>query len=180
LPQKLNLTFKAPFEIRGAKKNIHGVFPDEIAQEFAAFLSLITRRRIFVGNQTRLNDLPIEKNVHLYSRSHAQEFQISKIIDTSEIYQLLNNLQKMDRHIANAFILAMRLYHSAIDMMYVEPEFSYLLLVTCLESISSGLYVGYLPENEEEFLDSRFPGWKRVLNVANETEKNKMLQKNCC
>jgi hypothetical protein len=75
LPQKLCLTFKAPYEKRGTETiSVQGQFPDEIAQEFAAFLSLVTRRRIFVGNQTRLNDLPIERNVYLEGVGLALDF----------------------------------------------------------------------------------------------------------
>lgn len=157
MPQKLCLTFRPAYETRG---NISGTFSDETAKEFAAFLSLVSRRRVFVDKQTRYDNIPIEEDVDLYIQSHSQEPQWSKLIKRDEIYQLLNNLQKMDRGIARAFILAMRLYHSAIDIMYVEPEFSYLLLVTCLESISSGVYATFRPENGEGYLNSRFPGWK--------------------
>lgn len=58
---------------------------------------------------------------------------------------------------------AMRLYHSAIGMMYFEPEFSYLFLVTALETISSVINRDYKPDKEQEFLNSRFPGWNEGL-----------------
>jgi hypothetical protein len=166
LPQKLVLTFKPPYEVRRDTKKVHsrGVYPHEIAKEFAAFLSLVTRRRIFCGRQMRYDGLPIEEEVDVYQRSHFQEKQRLKEINPQEIYQLLENLQSMDRHIAEGFILAMRLYHSAVEMMYTEPEFSYLFLIMCLETISSVAHEDYKPGNEEEFLDSRYPGWKVISN----------------
>lgn len=165
LPQKLCLTFKAPYS---------GIFPEEIAKEFAAFLSLVTRRRVFVGRQIRYNGLPIEQEVDIYKHLHFQEKQRLKEIEPKEIYQLLENLQTMDRRIANSFILAMRLYHSAVEMMYTEPEFSYLFLVTCLEAISSAVYKDYRPNNEEEFLDSRFPEWRGLLNTLPPKKKEEL------
>lgn len=141
LPQKLCLTFKAPYETKLDKERIKlgGIFPHEIAKEFAAFLSLVTRRRVFVGKQLRYSGLPIEEEVDQYDRSHFQESQRLKEIDPKNIEQLLRNLQSMPRNFADGYILALRLYHLAVEMMYTEPEFSYLLLVTCLEAVSSAV-----------------------------------------
>jgi hypothetical protein len=167
LPQNLCLTFKAPDEVKKDTKNCHisGIFPHEIAKEFAAFLSLVTRRRVFVERQTRYDGLPIVQEVEQYQRPYSQERQRLKEIDPNQIYQLLENLQTMDRRISNGFILAMRLYHAAVEMMYTEPEFSYLFLVTCLEAISSVVYEDYRPNSEEEFLDSRTPEWRSLFNI---------------
>ena len=176
LPQKLCLTFKAPYDVRKDTGGFtsSGISPEEIAKEFAAFLSLVTRRRVFVGRQIRYNGLPIEQEVDIYKHLHFQEKQRLKEIEPKEIYQLLENLQTMDRRIANSFILAMRLYHSAVEMMYTEPEFSYLFLVTCLEAISSAVYKDYRPNNEEEFLDSRFPEWRGLLNTLPPKKKEEL------
>lgn len=171
LPQKLCLTFKAPYENKKTTNPSHitiGYFPDEIAKEFAAFLSLVTRRRIFVDRQIRQEGLPIEQKVKLYEQIHFQERQRLKEIEPQEIYQLLNNLHAMDRSIANSFVLAMRLYHSAIEMMYTEPEFSYLFLILCMEAISSVVKKDYVPENTEEILNSRFPGWSKINSLLAE------------
>jgi hypothetical protein len=167
LPQKLCLTFRAPREERWHSNNscVSGFFSHEIAKELAAFLSLVTRRRIFVDKQIRYEGLPVEDEAELYSRSHVQERQRLKEIQPKEIYRLLDNLQNMDRSIANGFILAMRLYHSAIGIMYTEPEFSYLLLVTCLEAVSSAVFKDFQIDDEERFLDSRFPGWDKICNA---------------
>jgi len=167
LPQKLTLTFKPPFEVKRDTKHVHagGEYPHEIAKEFAAFLSLVTRRRIFCGKQMRYDGLPIEQEADIYQRSHFQERQRLKEIDPKQIYQLLKTLQAMDRRIAEGFILAMRLYHSAVEMMYTEPEFSYLFLIMCLETISSVVHEDYKPGSEEEFLDSRHPGWTAISNL---------------
>jgi len=160
LPQRLCLTFQAPHEERCHSDNFHlsGFFSHEIAKEFAAFLSLVTRRRIFVVRQMRYEGLPIEDETELYSRSSVQERQRLKEIHPQEIYRLLDNLRAMDRRIAKGFILSMRLYHSAIDMAYTEPEFAYLLLVISLEAIASVAYEEYRPDNIEAVLKSIFPG----------------------
>lgn len=181
LPQKLCLTLKAPYEERRGTGRFQssGIFPEEIAKEFAAFLSLVTRRRIFVGRMIRSNGLPIEQEVDLYKHIHFQARQRLKEIEPEEIYQLLENLQAMDRSMANGFILAMRLYHSAVEMLYTEPEFSYLFLVTCLEAISSVVYKDYKPNNEEDFLDSRDHGWRDLINTSKQrVELKKLLLKN--
>ncbi len=179
LPQKLCLTFKAPHEVKKETEHvsISGIFAHEIAKEFAAFLSLYTRRRVFAEKQLRYDGLPIEQEGEIYQRSHFQERQRLKEIDPKEIYKLLDNLQALDRNIANGFMLAMRLYHSAIEMMYVDPEFAYLFLVTALETISSVVYKEYKPENEREFLDSRFPGWKKGLTEEQRVPLKRILLK---
>lgn len=177
-PQKLCLTFKAPYEVKKDTETFRssGIFPEEIAKEFAAFLSLVTRRRVFIGKQMRYNGLPIEQEVDLYPQSHFQERQRLKEIDPKEIYQLLEKLQALDRRIANSFILAMRLYHSAIEMMYTEPEFSYLFLVTSLEAISSIVYkkedvmpsdVGDGHTELDRFMDSQYKGWRELYDTSN-------------
>ncbi len=179
LPQKLCLTFKAPHEVKKDTGHTHisGIFAHEIAKEFAAFLSLFTRRRVFAEKQLRVDGLPIEQEGEIYQRSHFQERQRLKEIDPKEIYKLLDNLQALDRNIANGFILAMRLYHSAVGMMYVDPEFAYLFLVTALETISSVLFKDYKPEDEEEFLDSRFPDWKKGLTEEQRISLKEVLLK---
>jgi len=173
LPQKLCLTFKAPYEMKINRERVKlsGIFSHEIAKEFAAFLSLVTRRRVLVGKQLRYDGLPIEEEVDQYERSHFQERQRLKELEPKKIYQLLDNLQSMDRYIANGYILALRLYHLAIEMAYTEPEFSYLLLVTCLEAISSAIFKEYTPENKEEYLDSTFPGWNQIYDFSSVEQK---------
>jgi len=179
LPQKLCLTFRAPFETR-QEGHLVGNFPHEIAKEFTAFLSLITRRRIFVTKKTRSDGLPMEEKVELYQHSHFQEKQMDKVIEPKEIKQLLDKLQAMDEHIANGFILAIRLYHSATEMMYTEPEFSYLFLISSLEAISSAvihkkdLIPGGEDDKKDKFWDLEFPEWKGVLDTFPSGQKEQM------
>lgn len=188
LPQKLCLTFKAPYEVRSDSKNFHSaaIYDDEeIAKEFAAFLSLVTRRRVFVNKGTRYEGLPIEKEVDIYQHAHFQEKQRLKEIKPREIYQLLYNLQAMKRKIANSFILAMRLYHSAIEMMYLEPEFSYLFLVMSLEAISSVVYekedvmpsdVGNGHSELDRFLDSTYSSWRKHCDISTPELKKQVIK----
>lgn len=175
LPQKLCLTFRAPLETR-QEGHLVGNFPHEIAKEFTAFLSLITRRRIFVTKKTRSDGLPMEEEVELYQYSHFQEEQINKPIEPKEIKQLLGKLQAMDEHIANGFVLGMRLYHSATEMMYTEAEFSYLFLISSLEAISSTVFRDWEP-NRRDFLDKGFPGWIELEKALSSQEQKEKLQK---
>lgn len=165
LPQKLCLTFKAPYRVERKSDSfiIRGLLSHETAKEFAAFLSIITRRRVFVAKQIRDNGMPVEEEIDIYQQTHFQEMQKMKEIEPKEIYQFLENLLAMDSNIAKGFVLAMRLYHSAIEIMYTEPEFSYLFLVMCLEAISSVVHKDYKPDNEEEFLESKISVLKELL-----------------
>jgi len=185
VPQSLALTFRAPYEVKKESdaSRVSGIFADEIAKEFAALLSLITRRRVFAVRQTRYDGLPLEQDSELYQRAHYQEGQRLKEIKPDEIYRLLWNLQAMQRPTANAFVLAMRLYHSAVEMIYTEPEFSYLFLVTCLETISSAVYKEYKPSDEgdrptelEEFLNSRFPRWDKLFVPLTPENRSRLVE----
>lgn len=186
-PQKLCLTFKAPYEVRSNSKGFYngGIYDEEIAKEFAGFLSLVTRRRVFVGKGMRYGGLPIEKEVDIYQHSHLQEGQRLKEIEPKEIYQLLDNLQAMKKEIGKSFILAMRLYHSAIEMMYLEPEFSYLFLVMSLEAISSVVYkkkdvmptdVGNGRSELDQFLDSNYSGWRKHCDISTPESKAQVIK----
>lgn len=120
--------------------------------------------------------MPIEEEVELYQHSHVQERQKPKKIKPEEIRDLLQNLEVMDKPIAKGFILGMRLYHSAVEMMYTEPEFSYLFLITCLEAVSSALYQDYRPDNEEEFLESRFHELRALLDSLSEEKRTRLKE----
>lgn len=183
-PQKLCLTFNAP-QIERRKANVMSLDfdPDDAAKEFSAFLSLVTRRRVFPVGQTRSSGLPVEQAANIYARPHSQERQQLKEIDPSEISQLMTNLQNMNRKLANSFILSMRLYHSAVEMMYSEPEFAYLFLVTSIESISSALYAGLWPNDEGEgktelyqYLDSAYQGWRDVCDISTDEKRKNVIE----
>jgi hypothetical protein len=185
LPQKLCLSFHPPPLLTHETKYLSGTrfYIDEIAKEFSAFLSIITRRRVFTVGLTRVNGLPIEESVNIYQRHHFQEKQSLREIQPSEIYALLGNLQAMDRRLARSFILAMRLYHSAVEMMFTEPEFSYLFLVMSLEAISSVAYEDVSPSGEgdgrtelDQFLDSSYPGWRRLCDISTPDRRVKVIK----
>jgi len=180
LPQKLCLTFKAFEEVKVDKEThrVSGLFPRETAEEFTAFLSLITRRRIFVSKQIRYDSLPIEEEMP-YRQSNLQMHQRLREIDPKRIYRLLDNLQGMDRRIGDSFILATRLYHSAVKMLYTEPEFAYLFLVMSLEAISSAVHRDLKPSDIEgnyidRYLDSTYPRWRQLCNISTPERKSKV------
>lgn len=184
LPQKLCLTFRDPIlETRTKAVTSISPHPDETAKEFAAFLSLVTRRRVFPVSQTRVNGLPTEQAVDMYLRSHSQERQQLKEIEPAEVYRLLKNLQKMDRQIAQRYVLSMRLYHSAVEMMYSEPEFAYLFLVTSLEAIASAVYSDLRPGDKgkrhtelDHYLDSAYPGWREYCDISTPEKRTQVIE----
>lgn len=184
IPQKLCLTFKAPIQTQVIGRTT-SISPRQgaIAKEFTAFLSLITRRRVFAVGQTRESGLPTETTTEIYTRSHQQERQQLKEIDPEYIYRLLNNLQAMDRQIAESYVLGMRLYHSAIEMMYTEPDFAYLFLVMSLEAISSVVNKDisldkYDDKELEQYLNSSYPGWKNFTTSESRLSVIQMLLSN--
>jgi len=183
LPQKICLTFHAPMRERKTEKvTSTGIYPHEAAKEFAAFMSLVTRRRIFAIGQSRADGLPVEEAVDVYERSHFQERQILKEIDPSEIEKLLTNLHHLDKRVAQGFVLATRLYHAAVEMMYPEPEFAYTFLVMSLEAIASAVYKDVEPSDEgegrtelEHYLDSTYPGWRQHFNITDAQQRRKVI-----
>ena len=177
LPQKLTVTFASPNITKIDEDHFHlgGEFPDEIASDFVAFLSLYTRRRLFPGGITRIGNLPISEQADTNNRI-IRIRQLPREIDTKDFYALLSNLQKMDRKIAETFILSMRLYYYAVNIMYSDPEFSYLLLIICLETIASIVNEKYMPNNIENYLDSRFSGWKEIHDHISPALRNNLIQ----
>lgn len=182
LPQKLCLTFRDPLIERRTEKTISiGPNPDTTGKEFTAFLSLITRRRVFPVGQTRVNGLPTEGKTHIYERSHSQERQEFKEIKPQEVYRMMINLQGMDRETAQRYVLSMRLYHSAIEMMYSEPEFAYLFLVMSVEAIASWVYADLKPSDKAEpgdvdhYLNSSFPGWQKYCDISTPQKKEQVV-----
>jgi len=176
LPQKLCLTFLNPIvERRTGNIVTLGDNTDDTVKEFAAFLSLVTRRRVFPVGQTRANELPSEQSVTLYDRSHTQERQRLKEIDPLRVYEMLKHLQSMNRATAQSFVLSMRFYHSAVEIMYTEPEFAYLFLVTSVEALASAAVsvddIKFNGEGEgktelHQYLDSTYPGWRKYCDKS--------------
>jgi hypothetical protein len=184
LPQKLCLTFRDPVLKRGTEQaTTVGPDSDEAATEFAAFLSIYTRRRVFPVGQTRVDGFPAEQPVGAYLRPHSQEPQQIKELNPSEVYQLLRNLQSMDRQTARRCVLSMRLYHSAIEMMYSQPEFAYVFLVMSLEAIASAVYPDLKPGDKtkddselDQYLDSTYPGWRHHCDVSTPEKRDEVCK----
>ena len=176
LPQHLSLCFRAPHEIKDTRSiHIEGLFPHEIAQEFAAFLSLVTRRRVIGDMQCRMGGLPIEDRGRTYYGTGPQERQRAKEINPGNISQLLESLRLMNRQTAEGYMLAMRLYYAAIQMLFSEPEFAYLLLITSLEAISSVVCKEYRPPDIELFLSRRSSKWKQFATAIPSSEKTEFI-----
>lgn len=177
IPQKICLTFKCPL-VTSISENIHksGFFHSDTAKEFVAFLSVFTRRRIFVEKQIRDNSFPVDEKINMYEQSHQQEIQSIKEIQPQGIEQLLKKIQQLDRKQAESFILATKLYHSAIEMIYTEPEFAYLFLIMCLEAIASAVLKDWKPDNMELYLEKRFPGLGEISQSMAKIQQEKLQE----
>lgn len=180
LPQRLTLTFRVTNWTRAYRSNVllSSTFADEAAAEFTAFLSLVTRRRILAFVRGAVPDdkaRSTEDQARLPLGAATQRNQGPRIVEPADIYRCLENLRTIDRKIARGFVLASRLYHAAVGMMYEEPELSYVLLVMCLEAISSAAYRGWRPElegeNEEGILDKEFPGWRVIPETGEQSRR---------
>jgi hypothetical protein len=121
--------------------------------------------------------LPIEKDFNLHPRDHFQYEQAMKIIEPVKMYKYFELLQRLDREIAKSFVLAIRLYHAAVEMMYTEPEFSYLFLVMSLESIASKANEDFVLADDDfiKFLNSKYPGWDKLSEDMAQEDKQKFL-----
>lgn len=116
----------------------------------------------------------METKSEIYTRSHQQERQLMIEIEPNNIYRMLKNLKYLDRRIAKSFIIALRLYHSAIEMMFTEPDFAYLFLVMSLEAISSAVYENFSIEDDkeiEQYLNSTYPGWNSLCDISTPEKK---------
>ena len=183
-PQQLCISFCAPHRIIGIPEDrLSGFFADEIAEEFAAFLAAVTRRRVFALRQTRVDGWPIEEPARAYPGYHFQAPQGMKEIGPEQIDELLRSLQAMDRPLARSYVLALRLYHAAVDMMFAYPEFSYLFLVMSLEAIATAAYKGWQPSDEgegrtelDQFLDSQYSGWRSLCDVSDPEKRTEVVK----
>ena len=177
LPHKLTVTFRAPHQVRHQSERnvVSGIFPDEIARGFAAFLSLVTRRRVFPNRLTRQDGLPVFLERQTPPIVTLHEGQPLKEVAPGAIEGLLRQLQSMDRSTAQSFVLAMSLYHAAVEFMTTRAEFAYLLLVTALEAIASSAFPAFEHPKEDDFLASRYPGWKELADSADQEQRLRTL-----
>lgn len=176
LPQILNLSFFMPDTLETINNvTSNKTTPHRITNEFVAFLSLVTRRRIFPHKLVRIRDLPIHENAHIYPKGSFQLPQKMKEIDSDDFYDLLNKLSKLGSNIGTSFILAMNLYHTAIHLFYTTPESSYLLLIIAIETISSAIYKDYVPE-KNKYIDDRWGGLSNILQNLSDEQQNEIIR----
>lgn len=175
-PQKLCLVFRAPYEHRsyGERVSSGGYFPIEVLTEFTAFLALLTRRRIFAQRLTRQDNRPVDLSIIDHELAPFQERQRLKLVNPDHVYRLMDTLLNMEDRPANSFLLSARLYHTATRLMYTEPEFAYVFLISALEAISSGVYEEFVPEDVNDYLNDAYPGWSKPLSSLGKTQLEKV------
>lgn len=163
IPQELCLMFDC---YREEKRHDYGsvVFHpiEETAREFSALLSLITRRRVSLMSLKRREGYPVNEGLYAFSGYYrASELPVNRKVvyglspqgnSVAEHLKHYNPLREVSRgdfdrrlesplHLesttADAFLLGLRLYHAALEMMYQSTEVAYLLLVSAIESAAS-------------------------------------------
>jgi len=174
IPQRLCLQFRLPSE-PGAKY----IDYDRVASELAAFLSVVTRRRVVAEAMTRRGDLPEEHPIHLYGHSYWQPTQAPMLVDSRDVIRLLEAARRLPETIGTGLVLALRLYHSAVQMLYSETDMAYLLLMMSLEAVSGVVIADYRlsddgPLAEEEYLDNKFAGWKALMQSDTAEERKRI------
>jgi len=150
----------------------------EVGNEFAAFLSLLTRRRIFALKQTRCDGLPVEHQPRSFFDRSEGQLQSSTTIQQEEIALLLMTIQKLDAKTSSGFVLAMRLYHTAVSLILAEPQIAYLLLVMSIETISGVTEneTNTVDEDWEQYLDSCYKGWRTHCDISTPELKASVVQ----
>ena len=69
----------------------------------------------------------------------------------------------MDRYIANGYILAIRFYHTAVQMLYMIQN-SHISFLSHVQAISV-IFKDYQPVDKNKFPDSEFPRMEEVCKV---------------
>ncbi|MCD4785155.1 MAG: hypothetical protein K8T10_15170 [Candidatus Eremiobacteraeota bacterium] len=101
-----------------------------IEGELIAFASLFLRRRFKIGPQVRWNDKPFIKLGYKNQIDGQLVEGKSNLTDLTQWFKLVENL---DGRFHQRYILAVRLYHKAIQMIEEEPDLAYLNLVSAIE-----------------------------------------------
>jgi hypothetical protein len=151
VPQQLCLMFDCYYEDK------RGLPIEEVVKEFCALLSLVTRRRVsllairrrenYPVNEApyaftahyRIDDLPVNRTF-AYGLSGVEplyHYNPHREISEKELRDCLGKLLELDRPIAQAFLLSMRLYHAALESLYQNSDIAYLLLVSAIDAAAS-------------------------------------------
>lgn len=175
-PQELSFTFDC-YMIEDSSDGSTVIYNDdrEIAEEFVALLSVLTRRLICVFckisesryNKEKKDDLPqywphqvynittpriwaIKPSTLIYDghvRPEIKSYMPPPVgIDISKLKQLLKAFSSLDESVAENLISAARLYQTALTFIEDEPEIAYLQLVFVVETIAKFLYRDFVPD----------------------------------
>jgi len=125
-------------------------FPDNKANEFIYLASLFLRKRLTLGPITRLNNEPTRIYFGLkLSQGYVdidvvcgETDRIGGYANLSDLSEWLPLVDKIDKTLRDRFILAVRFYHQAIQMIEDETDMAYINLISAIEVLCQDLDIG--------------------------------------
>src|SRR4030042_3172890 len=125
-------------------------FPDNEANEFIYLASLFLRKRLTLGPLTRMNNEPTRIYFGLKSLKGYVDIDvvcgetdsIGGYTNLSDLLGWLPLVDNIDKTLRDKFILAVRFYHQAIQMIEDETDMAYINLVSAVEVLCQDLDIG--------------------------------------
>jgi hypothetical protein len=142
LPQELCVSFDCYTRtIQTANSTSSGPPVDEVAFEFTALLSLLTREPIAPLGARRIDDLPTVREYLYQGPQRRQTPAPPCAINSGELRAILEGLgQSTDEPTINAAISATKLYYAALSLAPFDISGAYLSLVSALECLAGHHY----------------------------------------
>ena len=143
LPQELCLFFDCFTETKdfGADTSI-GPPIDQVALEFAALLSVMTREPLSLLGTRRVGDRPIAGRYHYTPppRANRSPSAPAAAVDPVEFASILKGLAQAPELTVNAALAAAKLYHAALSLVSFDPSGAYVSLVCAIECLAGYHY----------------------------------------
>jgi hypothetical protein len=179
-PQELSFTFDS-HAIEDSDPDSTDIYRNdqEVAEEFAALLSVLTRRLICVfckiseyyHNKEMVHGLPQHWPHQVYNTTTPRVWSTKpatliydgkdrpKIkshmpppvaVNTAKLTQFLKAFASLDEAAAENFISASRLYKTALTFIEDEPEIAYLHLIFAIETVANFVYQDFVPDEAKQ------------------------------
>jgi len=144
LPQELCLSFECFSKEEEIAENsmIMGPPIEQVALEFGALLSTLTREPLVPLGIHRLDDRPV-KHRGLYGAPlrHWPSGQTPAVgVNSGEVAEIINGLATAPEGDTRAVLLSAERYHSALSICRFDVSTAYLLLVSAIETLSGHHY----------------------------------------
>lgn len=184
-PQELSFTFDCHL-IEDSSDESSTIYHNdqEIAEEFVALLSVLTRRLVcllckvseYYYDKEMMHGLPQHWPYQVYNIATPRIWSVKpatviydgqdrpKIecnmpppvaVDTAKLMQFLKAFALLDKKVAENFISAARLYKTALTFIEDEPEIAYLHLIFSIETTANFAYRSFSPDETKQLETKR-------------------------